>query len=257
MRSTTRIALPLLAALLAPPLPAQEKLQRIEDEGLARSEERRESQATVDDLNADNRRLLEDYRGELRIVRGLEDYVAMLDQQLTAQDEEIGALEQSIGDVAVIERQILPLLARMLDSLERFIALDVPFLIPEREARVARLRTMLARSDVTTAEKARRVFEAYQVESDFGRTIEAYRAKIDPGGGAVDAEMLRIGRVALYYRAIGDGRLGYWNREQGRWAALPDSPYRRLVDQGLRVARQEIAPELVSIPLVPSEVARP
>ncbi len=260
MTRKARLALSLLAALgasAAPPLLAQEGLEQIENEGLARSEERRESQATVDALSAENRRLLEDYRGELRIVRGLEDYVAMLDQQLTAQDEEIAALEQSIGDVAVIERQILPLLARMLDSLERFIRLDVPFLLPEREARVGRLRAMLARSDVTTAEKARRVFEAYQVESDFGRTIEAYKAKIDPGGGSVDADMLRIGRVGLYYRTIGDGRLGYWNTEQGQWASLPNSPYRRLVEQGLRVARQEIAPELVSIPLVPSEVERP
>jgi hypothetical protein len=260
MTRKTRLALPLLVALgaaAAPPLPAQGDLEQIESEGLARSEERRDSQATVDALNTESRRLLEDYRGELRIVRGLEDYVAMLDQQLTAQDEEIGALEQSIGDVAVIERQILPLLARMLDSLDSFIRLDVPFLLPEREARVARLRAMLARSDVTAAEKARRVFEAYQVESDFGRTIEAYKAKIDPGGGSVDADMLRIGRVALYYRTIGDGRLGYWNTEQGQWSPLPNSPYRRLVDQGLRVARQEIAPELVSIPLVPSEVERP
>jgi hypothetical protein len=255
-----RLPLPLLAALaalVAPALLAQGDLQRIEDEGLARSDERRESQATVDALNTGNRQLLEEYRGELRIVQGLEDYVAMLNQQLTAQDGEIAALEQSIGDVAVIERQILPLLARMLDSLEAFISLDVPFLLPEREARVARLRAMLARSDVTTAEKARRVFEAYQVESDFGRTIEAYKAKLDPGGGPVDADMLRIGRVGLYYRTIGDGRLGYWNSEQRQWKSLPNSPYRRVVDQGLRVARQEIAPELVSIPLVPSEVDRP
>ncbi|MHA7817328.1 MAG: DUF3450 domain-containing protein [Pseudohaliea sp.] len=260
MTRRTRLALPILIALgasAAPPLPAQGDLERIEGEGLARSEERRESQATVDALNAENRGLLEDYRGELRIVRGLEDYVAMLDRQLSAQDEEITALEQSIGDVAVIERQILPLLARMLDSLESFIRLDVPFLLPERKARVGRLRAMLARSDVTTAEKARRVFEAYQVESDFGRTIEAYKAKIDAGNGTVDADMLRIGRVGLYYRTIGDGRLGYWNHAQGQWVSLPTSPYRRLVDQGLRVARQEIAPELVSIPLVPNEVERP
>lgn len=255
-----RLALPLLVALgggVAPPLLAQGALEQLEQEGLARNEERRESQATVDALNAQSRRLLEDYRGELRIVQGLEDYVTMLDQQLRAQAEEVAALEQSIGDVAVIERQILPLLARMLDSLEHFIRLDVPFLLPEREARVARLRAMLARSDVTTAEKARRVFEAYQIESDYGRTIEAYKAKIDPGRGSIDADMLRIGRVGLYYRTIGDGRVGYWNPEQGQWESLPDSPYRRLVEQGLRVARQEIAPELVSIPLVPSEVKRP
>ena len=257
MRRHIGLACTLIAALAAAPTVAQDTLERIENEGLTRNQERRETQARVDTLNAENRQLLEDYRGELRIVRGLEDYVAMLDQQLTAQGGEIATLEQSIGDVAVIERQILPLLARMIDSLETFISLDVPFLLEERETRVARLRALLARSDVTAAEKARRVFEAYQIESDFGRTIEAYKAKLDPGGGTVDADMLRVGRVGLYYRTIGDARIGYWNHERGQWQPLPDTPYRRLVQQGLRVARKEIAPELVSIPLVPSEVDRP
>jgi len=125
MTRKIRLAWTVPALFWAAAAAAQSTLDRIETEGLDRAEDRRQGQAAVDALNAENRRLLEDYRGELRIVRGLEDYVAMLDQQLTAQEGEIGALEQSIGDVAVIERQILPLLARMIDGLEQFVALDV------------------------------------------------------------------------------------------------------------------------------------
>lgn len=222
-------------------------LRALENEGAARNTERREAQAAVDDVFADTRRLVDEYRAELKIVEGLETYITMLDQQIVSQEEDVETLRTSIGDVAVIERQILPLMSRMIDGLEDFVALDVPFLPQERAERITTLRTLLARSDVTVAEKSRRVFEAYQIESDYGRTIEAYLGKLALEGASFDADFLRVGRVALIYRTVGDERLGYWNGSG--WAPLPDSPYRRLIEQGLKVARQEIAPELLTIPL--------
>lgn len=227
-------------------------LRALEDTGIERNEERREAQGEVDAVHSETRRLVDEYRAELKIVDGLETYIEMLDAQLNAQAEEITVLQTSITDVAVIERQILPLLGRMIDGLEQFVALDVPFLPEERTDRVTKLRTLLSRSDVTVAEKARRVFEAFQIETEYGRTIEAYRAKLAVDGATFDADFLRIGRVALMYRTVGDERLGFWNGET--WEALPNSPYRRLLEQGLKVARQEVAPELITIPLVTAQV---
>lgn len=228
-------------------LRARQTLRAIEQTGGKRSEERRKAQATIDNLHGDTRALVDSYRAELKVVEGLETYIEMLDVQLANQEQEIDTLQTSITDVAVIERQVLPLLARMIEGLERFVALDVPFLPGERRERVRKLRALLSRSDVTVAEKARRVFEAFQIENDYGRTIEAYRAKLDMEGGSFDADFLRVGRVALMYRTVGDERLGFWAGDH--WESLPDSPYRRLLEQGLRVARQEVAPELLTIPL--------
>jgi hypothetical protein len=243
----------LLVTALSPaavlPVSAQDDsaLRAIESEGAARTEERRETQAVVDDVHEETRRLIDEYRAELKIVEGLETYITMLDRQIASQEAEVETLRTSIGDVAVIERQILPLMARMIDGLEQFVALDVPFLPEERRKRIGDLRALLTRSDVTVAEKSRRVFEAYQIESDYGRTIEAYRAKLALEGASFDADFLRVGRVALMYRTVGDERLGYWNGSG--WAPLPDSPYRRFIEQGLKVARQEVAPELLTVPL--------
>jgi hypothetical protein len=223
------------------------QLRALEEEGAERNDERREAQASVDSVHAATRDLVDTYRAEARIVDGLETYVAMLETQLRNQESEIDTLQTSITDVAVIERQILPLLARMIEGLEQFVALDLPFLEDERNDRIVKLRSLLTRSDVTVAEKARRVFEAYQIESDYGRTIEAYRAKLSVDGGSFDADFLRVGRVALMYRTVGDERLGFWNGTG--WEALPNSPYRRFLEQGLKVARQEVAPELLFIPL--------
>jgi len=226
---------------------SEEALRRIEATGAARNEERRAAQTAIDTVHGETRALVDSYRAELKVVEGLETYIEMLDVQLANQAEEIDTLQTSITDVAVIERQILPLLARMIDGLQQFVALDVPFLPEERTERVTRLRGLLTRSDVTVAEKARRVFEAFQIESDYGRTIEAYRAKLNLNGASFDADFLRVGRVALMYRTVGDERLGFWADDH--WEPLPDSPYRRLLEQGLRVARQEVAPELLTIPV--------
>jgi hypothetical protein len=229
-------------------------LEEIEREGVERTAEAQSVQRAVDGVAAEARRLQDAYQAELKLVDGLETYVDLLDAQLASQREEVALLERSITDVAVIERQILPLMTRMIDSLDQFIELDMPFLLEERRQRVARLRALLGRSDVTVAEKSRRVFEAYQIENEFGRTIESYTGKLDLGDATYDAEFLRIGRLGLLYSTVGADRTGYWDTDAREWRDLPGSPWSRLVANGTRVARQEIAPQLVSIPLDPAQV---
>lgn len=249
MHKPTILVLLLSVALGAGGVTAQATLEAIESEGIARSGEGRAVQERIDAAHEKSRSLVDDYRAELKLVEGLETYIGMLDTQLEGQAQEVTTLQQSIGDVAVIERQILPLMARMIDALEAFIELDVPFLIDERRGRVEKLRALLGRSDVTVAEKSRRVFEAYQVENDYGRTIEAYTAKLALGDASFDAEFLRVGRIGLMYRTVGTGELGFWDTASGGWRELDAVPYRRFIERGLKVARQEVAPELVSIPL--------
>lgn len=235
-----------------PPPAAQASVTDIEQEGLERIEEGQRAQQRIDAVHEVTRSLIDEYHSRLKLVEGLRQYNGMLLKQLENQDREISTLQQSIGDVAVVERQILPLMVRMIDGLEQFIALDIPFLLEERNTRVETLRELMSRSDVTVAEKARRVFEAYQIENDYGRTIEAYKAKLDLGEGSFDADFLRIGRSGLMYRTVGNAEVGFWDADQGGWSPLPGVPYRRYIEQGLKVAKQEIAPELISIPLNPA-----
>ncbi len=67
----------------------------------------------------------------------------------------------------------------------------MPFLLEERRDRVAMLKEMMGRADVTISEKYRRIIEAYQVEMDYGRTIEAYEAKLGDGDDARTVQFLR------------------------------------------------------------------
>ena len=138
--------------------------------------------------------------------------------------------------------------------LEVFISLDTPFLMKEREDRVERLRGMMERSDVTAAEKFRRVVEAYQIENDYGRTIEAYRGSVDIAGNQQEVDFLRIGRVSLTYQSVGGQHTGAWDVTEGTFVELPASKYKSHVANGIRVARKQVAPDLLIVPVnAPSE----
>ena len=103
----------------------------------------------------------------------------------------------------------------------------------------------MERADVSLAEKYRRVLEAYQVETEYGRTIEAYQDEIVLEDATRTVNFLRIGRVGLYYLTLDGKEAGVW--EQG-WHTLDDG-YRQAIDKGLKVAKKQLPPDLLVLPL--------
>ena len=157
-------------------------------------------------------------------------------------------LNAAIDEVSVIERQITPLMMNMIDGLAQFVALDVPFLPEERAQRVTGLRAMMDRADVAPSEKFRRVMEAFQVEMDYGRTLEAYQGLHIIDGQERDVEFLRLGRTALIYQTRDASSQGVWNKQTRQWEAL-DSSYRTQITKGLRMAKKQLAPDLLMLPV--------
>ena len=147
---------------------------------------------------------------------------------------------------------------RMIDALEEFVKLDVPFLLKERTERVAKLKTLMNRPNVTEAEKYRLITEAYQIENEYGRTIEAYRGQLATTDGTEgrDVEFLRIGRVALVYRTFDGEEIGAWDTNGRKWVELP-AQYNASIRDGFRIARKQAAPDLFRIPVpAPTEVSK-
>ncbi len=248
----------LAATLLGAPHAALAQDTDVDDvtqAGEQRADAGAQEQQRVETLANQTDKLLTEYRTVTKVVDGLKVYNNLLQRQVDNQQAEMDALAESIDNVALIERQIVPLMTRMLDSLEQFIDLDVPFLIDERTERLERLREMMERSDVAAAEKFRRVIEAYQIENDYGRTIEAYRGSLDIDGQSREVDFLRIGRVALVYQTVGGGITGGWDQAAGDWTVLPPEVYKAAVNTGLRIARKQIAPDLLIAPVAaPTEV---
>lgn len=228
---------------------AQVSVDQVLEDGAKRADAGAAEQQRIEQLADQTNDLLADYNTVTKVVDGLLTYNSLLQRQVDNQESEKVALAESIDNVALVERQIMPMMIRMIDSLEVFVSLDVPFLMQEREDRVERLRGMMERSDVTAAEKFRRVIEAYQIENDYGRTIEAYRGSVDIAGNQQEVDFLRIGRVALTYQSVGGQYTGAWDKETGAYVELPPAQYKTHVANGIRVARKQVAPDLLIVPV--------
>ena len=228
---------------------AQATVDQVIKEGEQRADAGAAEQQRVEQIANQTDDLLNDYNTLSKVVDGLITYNSLLQRQVDNQEAEKVALSESIDSVALIERQIVPLMTRMLDSMEQFIQLDTPFLLAERTERMERLRGMMERSDVSSAEKFRRVIEAYQIENDYGRTIEAYKGTVPINGNPQEVDFLRIGRVTLAYQSVGGAHTGVWDTVSGDWVALDPADYKNQVSDGLRVARKQVAPDLLIIPV--------
>lgn len=214
-----------------------------------------QSQGRVDEASAATRQLLEEYKRSVRELDSLRRYNDHVARMTERQDASIRSLETQLAAVQVTERDIVPLMSRMVETLERFIALDAPFLAAERRERVAGLQDLADSPDISLGEKYRRVLEAYQIETDYGRTVEAYRGEQPLGGEERTVDFLRVGRVALLYRSLDGADTGFWDKEERSWKLLPET-YHASLEKGLRVAQKQSAPELLRIP-VPAPEALP
>ena len=253
MRTTRRKApLALVAGVLllgAQPTARADQLDQVMDIATGIQVAAAKSQEQIDKLADDTDKLLGRYRTVNEQIDSLRNYNQQLEILLASQNAEITSLSTQIEDVTLVEREIMPLMSRMIGALEEFVEADVPFLIDERRARVGNLLDIMGRADVTVAEKYRRLVEAYQIENEYGRTIESYRAELQIGDGALrTVDFLRFGRVVLIYTTLDSSESGVWDADGNKWVELPGS-YRAAVRQGLRIARQQSAPDLVVLPI--------
>lgn len=207
------------------------------------------SQERINEQVDGTRTLTDQYRAINKEIDGLKVYNRLMTAQVQGQEATLEDIKISMDQVDVINRQIFPLMERMIDGLDQSIALDIPFLKEERVNRIDGLKALMSRSDVSVAEKFRKVMEAYQIELDYGSSAEFYKQSLDLGSdyGVRDYNMLRVGRIGLYFQSDDSSITGIWDVNQNAWVV--DDEYRSEIRKGLRMARQLIAPELLLIPV--------
>jgi len=225
-----------------------EKLQPVLQDGQQWLVAQQDSQKVVDQLGEQRRDMQTEYRTVLREIEGLDAYNRQLVRQMQLQRQEVIELDQSIAQATVVDRQILPLMMRMTGALEQFIALDLPFLGDERKERIKFIKDAFDRVDVTVPEKFRQVLEAYEVELEFGRTIEAYTGNVQVEDQKLEVDFLRVGRIGLYYQTLDGSQSGQWDATAKKWVELP-ARYRNPLRNAIRVARKLVAPDLLTLPL--------
>ncbi|MGB6142084.1 MAG: DUF3450 domain-containing protein [Pseudoalteromonas rhizosphaerae] len=223
-------------------------LNKVIDKSSEINQSAAQSQTKIDKIADSMQGRLQQFKTLNKEIDGLTVYNAQLSKQLSNQVSEMEAINLSMDQVSIIERQITPLMLRTITGLEQFVALDVPFLTDEREKRLASLKDMMNRADINSSEKFRRVLEAYQVEVDYGRTIEAYTALLDVDGQEREVDFLRIGRLELIYLTRDGKKAGSWDTTSKQFVALDDSTISQ-ISKGLRIARKQLAPDMLTLPV--------
>lgn len=208
-----------------------------------------ESQARIDALDDQISAIERDYRATLRQLERLQRYNQSLSAQIRSQELEMEELNAQIESVSGLQRDVVPLMEDMVQALENFVAADTPFLADERSQRIERLRTLLGTASASPADKYRAIMEAYEIEGEYGRTIEAYKGFLpSDSGGEREVEFLKIGRVALMYSTLDNSEVGAWHQQRREWVVLPGD-YREIVDRGIDMAKELIPPDLLTIPV--------
>jgi hypothetical protein len=228
--------------------PGKETLDRmldVRDEG---NEESVGVQKKIDTISDETDSLAGQYRTVLKQIDSIRIYNQQMEALIASQREELVSLADQLDRVELVGRSVTPLMLMMIDAIDKFVELDIPFLMDERSGRIAELRGMMSRADLTNAEKYRQIMEAYQIENEYGRTIEAYRGTLKLGDREATVDFLRYGRIALVYQALDESGTGVWNQATRSWDPV-DSSYRSAIRNGLRIARKQAAPDLISLPL--------
>ena len=208
----------------------------------------KDSQEKITDLSVETQELLGEYRLVLQQIDRLIAYNDYVERLITDQEEQIVDITRQLQNFALIERGIVPLMLESIETLDRFIDLDVPFLLEERKDRVNRLRVIMNESDITVSEKFRQIMDAYQIETSFGSDIEAYTGFLDINGESRQVDFLRIGRTSLTYQTPDQKETGFWNKQTQQWEDLPRK-YTDYIKEGLRIAKKQITPDLIQLPV--------
>lgn len=207
-----------------------------------------QSQQRINMVDAEIRNSRAEFLANERTSDVTEAYNRQISRLIESQQQELADLKEQLSSIQETELAMLPMLNRMVDTLARFIRDDLPFLQEERQQRLEKLQTLLLRADASVAEKYRQVLEAYLVEVQYGRTLEAYTGMLEDAGNERQVNFLRLGRTALYYQTLNGRQSGLWLPAQQRWEELNESQ-NLAIRKALQIARQQQVPQLIDLPL--------
>ncbi len=210
------------------------------------------SQEKINNLYEQSQELFVEYRGVVDETENLKVYNDYISTLVTDQPRSIDSLQTQIDGIDGVKRGVVPLMFRMIDSLEKFIDLDVPIKLDERKERVERLRDIMANSNVTTSEQFRQVIESYQIENQYGTTIQSYQGTLDYQGTEITVDFFNLGRTALLALSLDQKSAWVWDNDARAWEELGAEYIKPVVD-AVRTANKLLPADLLKLPIKASE----
>lgn len=211
------------------------------------------SQQRIDSMAEETDKVVTQYHQQAKIVESLKLYNDRLRRTVEAQERAKSELARSIEEASLIERQIVPLMLRMISGLEIFVAADIPFKLDERTARLERIKGYLNNANITPAERFRQVLDTYTIENDYGTSLAVYTDTLNLGGNDLTVNILQVGRAGLYYQTFDGAVSGYWNKANKSWDEL-DSSYNAGITKAIRIVEGKETTDLMELPIIAPEV---
>lgn len=206
------------------------------------------SQQTINNLDEKTKKMYSEYKDVRNEIETYLVYNKQLKDIVESQNNEIRILNKSISGIEQTSKEIMPFMAKMIDGLESFIKSDYPFLDNERKQRVVTLRNSMKRADISVAAKYRQILEAYQVEIDYGNTIESYAGEIENK----KVTFLKVGRIGLYYQSFDKSKYFAWNIQSGAWQKLSED-YSPALANAIKIAKKQKSPDLFFAAIEPAK----
>jgi len=147
-----------------------------------------------------------------------------------------------------ISKEIGPFIDDLNNQMNTFIASDLPFLIDERKNRLSRLNSVLEDSEVSIAEKFRKIMEVLFIEAEYGNTIEVYQDKILFNKENVLGNIFRLGRISLFFLSLDQKNAAYFNVGSKKWTAL-DPYFIPEIQAAIEIGKKRRPVELLCLPL--------
>lgn len=241
-----------LSILLTPGLASADSVNSLVSKGVSTAKAGAASQKRIDAINDKTEKILDSYKQESKAVESLKDYNDRMRRTVEAQEVAKLKLQRSIEDASLIERQITPLMLKMISGLDKFIDADVPFKLEERKSRVERIKSYLSNTNISAAERFRQVLEAYAIESDYGDSIDVYADSVEIDNSTLSVNILQVGRTGLYFQTLDGQKSGYWNKQEQRWTLL-DQEHNQGISHAIRVTQGKESKDLMRLPIIAPE----
>lgn len=214
----------------------------------------KEAQKRIDKIAEQTYDLLSEFKTVNKQIEGLRVYNAQLDRQIQNQVTAMADLQDSVENATVMERQVIPLTQKMLEGLEQFVALDVPFNLESRKAAIANVRNNMDSSRYNSAEKFRQVLELYDIEGQYSRTIDQYDGMVEVDGVERQVTFFRVGRIALMYQTPDQDVTGAWDANAKQWVRADE--FRSAVNKGIKIAKKQAAIDILTLPIPAPEAGK-
>jgi len=246
MRRTALVAL--LLVLIVGQLLAQSSADDVRETVQGTVELDQRTQEERDAWASEQAELEARYRTAKANIAYLSDRIAGEEKAVAGLTESIEELERRMHEARLLQSSLQDTLDTVLVRFEEFVGSDLPFLTDERERRLDALRRELARPEVTGAEKLRRLLEALQIETEYGKSAEVEQQEITLDGEPIFVDVLRVGRVSLFWRTPDGDRAGTFDRGSWEWVELAPS-YGRTIGNAIEMASRIRPVQFIDLPL--------